>query len=36
LFSLSLAAPQSGQMQQAIAHELERIRDLPSAIASSS
>jgi tetratricopeptide (TPR) repeat protein len=33
LLSLSLAAPQSGQMQQAIAHELERIRDLPSAIA---
>jgi tetratricopeptide (TPR) repeat protein len=34
LLSLSLAAPQSGQMQQAIAHELERIRDLPGAIAS--
>jgi tetratricopeptide (TPR) repeat protein len=34
LLSLSLAAPQSGQMQQAIAHELERIRDLPAAIAS--
>jgi tetratricopeptide (TPR) repeat protein len=33
LLSLSLAAPQSGQMQQAIAHELERIRDLPGAIA---
>src|SRR5438270_29996 len=33
LCSLSLAAPQSGQMQQAIAHELERIRDLPGAIA---
>jgi tetratricopeptide (TPR) repeat protein len=33
LLSLSLAAPQSGQMQQAIAHELERIRDLPDAIA---
>jgi Tfp pilus assembly protein PilF len=28
LLSLSLAAPQSGQMQQAIAHELERVRDL--------
>jgi tetratricopeptide (TPR) repeat protein len=34
LLSLSLAAPQSGQMQQAIAHELVRIRDLPGAIAS--
>lgn len=34
LLSLSLAAPQSGQMQQAIAHELERVRDLPGAIAS--
>jgi tetratricopeptide (TPR) repeat protein len=33
LLSLSLAAPQSGQMQQAIAHELERIRDLSGAIA---
>jgi tetratricopeptide (TPR) repeat protein len=33
LLGLSLAAPQSGQMQQAIAHELERIRDLPGAIA---
>ena len=33
LLTLSLAAPQSGQMQQAIAHELERIRDLPGAIA---
>jgi tetratricopeptide (TPR) repeat protein len=33
LLSLSLAAPQSGQMQQAMAHELERIRDLPGAIA---
>ena len=33
LLSLSLAAPQSGQMQQAIAHELERIRDIPGAIA---
>lgn len=32
LLSLSLAAPQSGQMQQAIAHELERIRDLSGAI----
>ena len=34
LLSLSLADPNSGQMQQAIAHELERIRDLPAAIAS--
>ncbi|MEO6801793.1 MAG: tetratricopeptide repeat protein [Granulicella sp.] len=34
LLSLSLAAPKSGQMQQAIAHELERVRDLPGAIAS--
>jgi tetratricopeptide (TPR) repeat protein len=34
LLTLSLAAPQSGQMQQAIAHELERVRDLPGAIAS--
>lgn len=34
LLSLSLAAPQSGQMQQAIAHELERVRDLPGAIIS--
>ncbi|SFS20541.1 Tetratricopeptide repeat-containing protein [Granulicella pectinivorans] len=33
LLSLSLAAPKSGQMQQAIAHELERVRDLPGAIA---
>jgi tetratricopeptide (TPR) repeat protein len=33
LLSLSLAAPQSGQMQQAIGHELERIRDLSGAIA---
>jgi tetratricopeptide (TPR) repeat protein len=33
LLSLSLAAPQSAQMQQAIAHELERIRDLSGAIA---
>jgi tetratricopeptide (TPR) repeat protein len=33
LLSLSLAAPQSGQMQQAIGHELERIRDLPGTIA---
>jgi tetratricopeptide (TPR) repeat protein len=33
LLSLSLAAPQSAQMQQAIAHELERIRDLAGAIA---
>jgi tetratricopeptide (TPR) repeat protein len=33
LLSLSLAAPQSAQMQQAIGHELERIRDLPGAIA---
>jgi tetratricopeptide (TPR) repeat protein len=34
LLSLSLTAPKSGQMQQAIAHELERVRDLPGAIAS--
>lgn len=34
LLSLSLTAPRSGQMQQAIAHELERVRDLPGAIAS--
>ena len=34
LLSLSLAAPDSGQMQQAIAHELLRTRDLPGAIAS--
>jgi Tfp pilus assembly protein PilF len=34
LLSLSLAAPQSGQMQQAIAHELLRVRDIPAAIAS--
>ena len=34
LLSLSLTAPQSGQMQQAIAHELERERDLSGAIAS--
>jgi tetratricopeptide (TPR) repeat protein len=34
LLTLSLAAPQSGQMQQAIAHELERVRDTPGAIAS--
>ena len=33
LLDLSLAAPQSGQMQQAIAHELLRVRDLPGAIA---
>jgi tetratricopeptide (TPR) repeat protein len=33
LLSLSLSAPQSAQMQQAIAHELERVRDLPGAIA---
>lgn len=33
LLSLSLAAPQSARMQQAIAHELERIRDLTGAIA---
>jgi tetratricopeptide (TPR) repeat protein len=33
LLSLSLAAPQSGQMQQAIGHELERIRDLTGAVA---
>lgn len=34
LLSLSLAAPGSGQMQQAIAHELLRVRDFPAAIAS--
>lgn len=34
LLSLSLTAPESGQMHQAIAHELERVRDLPGAIAS--
>ncbi|SEG00597.1 Lipopolysaccharide biosynthesis regulator YciM, contains six TPR domains and a predicted metal-binding C-terminal domain [Bryocella elongata] len=34
LLSLSLAAPNSGQMQMAIAHELLRVRDLPGAIAS--
>jgi tetratricopeptide (TPR) repeat protein len=34
LLSLSLAAPNSGQMQQAIAHELLRVRDIPGAIAS--
>jgi tetratricopeptide (TPR) repeat protein len=34
LLTLSLAAPQSGQMQQAIAHELERVRDISGAIAS--
>ena len=34
LLSLSLVAPRSGQMQQAIGHELERVRDLPGAIAS--
>jgi tetratricopeptide (TPR) repeat protein len=33
LLSLSLAAPQSARMQQAIAHELARIRDLTGAIA---
>jgi tetratricopeptide (TPR) repeat protein len=33
LLSLSLTAPKSGQMQQAIAHELERVRDLTGAIA---
>ena len=34
LLSLSLTAPKSGRMQQAIAHELERVRDYPGAIAS--
>ncbi len=34
LLSLSLTAPKSGQMQQAIAHELVRVRDLSGAIAS--
>jgi len=34
LLSLSLTAPKSGQMQQAIAHELLRVRDLSGAIAS--
>jgi tetratricopeptide (TPR) repeat protein len=34
LLSLSLAAPASGQMQQAIAHELVRVRDVHGAIAS--
>jgi tetratricopeptide (TPR) repeat protein len=34
LLSLSLTAPDSGRMQQAIAHELERIRDYSGAIAS--
>jgi Tfp pilus assembly protein PilF len=34
LLSLSLTAPKSGQMQQAIAHELLRVRDYPGAIAS--
>lgn len=34
LLSLSLAAPQSGEMQQAIAHELMRNRDVAGAIAS--
>ena len=34
LLSLSLAAPSSGQMQMAIAHELLRVRDVPGAIAS--
>lgn len=34
LLELSLAAPKSAQMQQAIAHELERVRDVSGAIAS--
>ena len=34
LLDLSLAAPESAQMHQAIAHELARERDLPGAIAS--
>lgn len=34
LLSLSLEAPESGQMQQAIAHELLRVRDIAGAIAS--
>ena len=34
LLGLSLDAPASGQMQQAIAHELLRVRDIPAAIAS--
>ncbi len=34
MLDLSLAAPESGQMHQAIAHELYRARDLPGAIAS--
>lgn len=34
LLNLSLNAPNSGRMQQAIAHELERVRDYPGAIAS--
>lgn len=33
LLDLSVAAPESGQMHQAIAHELARQRDLPGAIA---
>ena len=34
LLNLSLTAPKSGRMQQAIAHELEHVRDYPGAIAS--
>ena len=34
LLDLSVAAPESGQMHQAIAHELARVRDLNGAIAS--
>ena len=34
LLNLSLTAPKSGRMQQAIAHELERVRDYLGAIAS--
>lgn len=33
LLSLSLAAPDSAQMHQAMAHELEQARDLPAAVA---
>jgi len=33
MLGLSVAAPNSGQMHQAMAHELERQRDLPAAIA---
>ena len=33
MLSLSVAAPESAQMHQAMAHELERARDLPATIA---